>query len=64
MDYKGLSVEEAAQNIIFKQLKPFDAKGGIICLDPYGNVAMEFNTSAMFRAYGNSDGDHIVKIFK
>ncbi len=64
MDYQGMSVEEAAQDVIFRQLKPFDAKGGIICLDPMGNVAMEFNTSAMFRAYGNSDGDEIVKIFK
>lgn len=64
MDYKGMSVEEAAQHVIFNQLKPFDAKGGIICLDPRGNVAMEYNTSAMFRAYGNSDNDRIVKIFK
>ena len=64
MDYKGMSVEAAAQNVIFEQLLPFDAKGGIICLDLNGNVAMEFNTSAMFRAYGNSDGDRIVKIFK
>lgn len=63
MDYQGKSVEEAAKNVIFEQLKPFDAKGGMIVLDPKGNVAMEFNTSAMFRAYGNSAGDKIVAIF-
>jgi len=63
MEHKGLSVQEAAKDVMFKQLKPFDAKGGIICLDSNGNAAMEFNTSAMFRAYGNSDGDMLVKIF-
>lgn len=64
IDHKGLSVQQAAKEVIFEQLKPFDAKGGIICLDYNGNVAMEFNTSAMFRAYANSDGEHIVEIFK
>jgi len=63
MQYKGLTVEEAAKEVIFTQLKPYDAKGGIICLDKNGNVAMEFNTSAMFRAYGNSAGTHYVAIF-
>lgn len=63
MEYKNYTVEQAAKEVIFEQLKPFDAKGGIICLDSNGNVAMEFNTSAMFRAYGNSSGERIVKIF-
>ncbi len=63
MEYKGYTVEQAAKEIIFEQLKPYDAKGGIICLDRNGNVAMEFNTSAMFRAYANSAGETIIKIF-
>jgi beta-aspartyl-peptidase (threonine type) len=64
MEYQDYTVQEAAKEVIFEQLKPFDAKGGIICLDQNGHVAMEFNTSAMFRAYGNSDGERIIKIFK
>ena len=63
MEYKYYSVEQAAKEVIFEQLKPFDAKGGIICLDSKGHVAMEFNTSAMFRAYGNSAGEKVVAIF-
>jgi beta-aspartyl-peptidase (threonine type) len=63
MEYKDLSVEDAAKDVIFTQLKPYDAKGGIICLDQYGRVAMEFNTSAMFRAYANSAGEKMVRIF-
>ena len=63
MEYKQYTVDQAAKEVIFEQLKPFDAKGGIICLDAKGHVAMEFNTSAMFRAYGNSAGEKVVAIF-
>ncbi len=64
VEYKGMTVEEAARDIIFRQLKQFNALGGIICLDANGHYAMEYNTSAMFRAYGNSEGDAWVRIFK
>lgn len=63
MEYKGYSVEQAAREVVFEQIGGMGALGGIICLDNYGRVAMEFNTSAMFRAYGNADGDRLVKIF-
>jgi beta-aspartyl-peptidase (threonine type) len=63
MEYRDYTVQEAAREVVHEQLKPFDAKGGIICLDKNGTVAMEFNTSAMFRAYGNSAGEKLVKIF-
>ncbi len=63
MEYKGLTVEEAAREVIFDQINDMGARGGVICLDKNGRAAMEFNTSAMFRAYGNADGAHIVKIF-
>jgi beta-aspartyl-peptidase (threonine type) len=38
--------------------------GGVICLDKYGRPAMVTNTSGMFRAYGNSEGERMVAIFK
>lgn len=63
MEYKGYSVEEAAREVIHQQIKGMGALGGIIALDSYGRVSMEFNTSAMFRAYGNSDGAHQAEIF-
>lgn len=64
MEYKGMSITEAAKEVIFNKLEPVNGFGGVICLDKAGNYAMEFNTSGMFRAYGNSDGQRIVKIFK
>lgn len=63
MEYKRLTLEQAARDVIFDQIGGMGARGGIICLDKFGRVAMEFNTSAMYRAYGNSNGARIIKIF-
>jgi beta-aspartyl-peptidase (threonine type) len=63
MEYKKLSVKEAAIEVIHNKLEPANGFGGVICLDKMGNYAMEFNTKGMFRAFGNSDGERIVKIF-
>ncbi len=64
MEHKGLSVENAAVEVIQNQLKPAGGEGGVVCLDASGNYAMEYNTSGMFRAYGNSAGKRIVGIFR
>ncbi|WP_245986240.1 isoaspartyl peptidase/L-asparaginase family protein [Marinoscillum furvescens] len=63
MEYKGLSVEDAAQQVMDK-LSAMDAKGGLIALDRYGNVAMPFNTSGMYRGYLVEGRDPVVQIFK
>lgn len=55
MAYKGLSVSDAAQEVIDKQSE-FGGKGGLIALDSNGNVAMPFNTEGMYRGYITSDG--------
>jgi len=64
MEYKGLSVEDAAYEVIQNKLLPVLGSGGVICLDANGNYAMEFNTNGMFRGYGNSEGAREVKIFR
>jgi len=64
MEYKGMTVEEAAQEVIEKKLVEAGGDGGVICLDNKGRVAMVTNTSGMFRAYGNSAGNRVVAIFK
>lgn len=47
--YRGQSVEEAATAVIDGVLKPAGGTGGVIVLDPAGNIAMPFNTSGMYR---------------
>jgi beta-aspartyl-peptidase (threonine type) len=64
MEYRGMGVEEAAREVIGKKLAEAGGEGGVICLDRFGRAAMVTNTTGMFRAYGNSDGERIVAIFR
>lgn len=64
MEYKGYDVETAAKEVVEKTLVEVGGDGGVICLDRFGRAAMVTNTSGMFRAYGNSEGERIVAIFK
>jgi len=63
MEYKKLSVAEACQEEI-RKLTQLGGTGGVIGLDKMGNIAMEFNTSGMFRGFVKSNGDKKVAIFK
>lgn len=64
MLYLGKTLEEAANNIVLEKLKEQGANGGIIAVDYQGNIAMPFNTTAMFRAFVKSTGESEVKIFE
>ena len=61
--YQSKNVNEAAE-IVIENLKSIGADGGVIVLDAQGNAAMTFNTPAMARAYKNSKGEELVKIYK
>ncbi len=63
MEYKQMDVQKACQAEIEKLTK-LGGTGGVIGLDQSGNVAMEFNTSGMFRGFIKSTGEKYVAIFK
>ena len=63
MEYKGMDVKSAAEEVVLGKLVEAGGNGGVVCLDKYGIPAMVHNTKGMFRAYGNSDGDRQVAIF-
>jgi beta-aspartyl-peptidase (threonine type) len=63
MEYKGLSVQKAAAEVIVNRLKPAGGEGGIIAVDKDGNIAMVFNTPGMYRGCADSRGRHEVAIF-
>jgi beta-aspartyl-peptidase (threonine type) len=63
MEYKGLNVEEAAEEVINK-LTARGGSGGVIALDKNGNFAMPFNTEGMYRGYIREDGKPVVFIYK
>jgi len=64
MEYKGMSLQEAAAEVIQKKVPALGGDGGIVAIDKDGNVAMEFNTAGMYRATMNSKGELIIKIYK
>jgi len=63
MEYQNMSVEEACAEEI-RKLGELGGTGGVIGIDSEGNVAMEFNTSGMFRGYIKSSGDKEIAIFE
>lgn len=63
--YRGLSVAEAAEEVIHRKLtKVKGAEGGVIALDAKGNFAMPFNTEGMYRGWIGADGEAHVEIYK
>lgn len=65
VEYKGLSLEEAANEVIFNKISPMGGSGGgIIAVDKNGNISLVFNTSLMHRAWATSDGEQGVGVLK
>jgi len=54
IEYKGLSLQEAAYHFMHEKLKHVDGDMGIIGIDPQGNIAMEFNSERMHRGWRTS----------
>lgn len=56
MEYKGVSLQEAAREVIHDKVGGLGGDGGIVAIDKEGNVAMEFNTAGMYRAHMDRNG--------
>ena len=63
MEYKGISLKEAADAIIMTKLVKMGGAGGIVSLDKDGNIAMTFNTEGMYRGYIKGGGDPVTGIY-
>jgi len=63
MEYKNFSVSKASKTVIDK-IGSMGGDGGVIAIDSHGNVAMEMNTSGMYRAHVDSNGKIDIKIYK
>ncbi|WP_340066333.1 isoaspartyl peptidase/L-asparaginase [Ascidiimonas aurantiaca] len=64
MEYKGMSLQEAAREVIHNKVATLGGDGGIVAIDANGNIAMEFNTPGMYRAHMNRDGELYVGMYK
>jgi beta-aspartyl-peptidase (threonine type) len=64
VQYRGMTVEQAGNEVIHKKLDAVNGDGGAIILDRKGNFAMPFNTEGMYRGWIGSDGVAHVEIYK
>jgi L-asparaginase / beta-aspartyl-peptidase len=48
--FKGLTLQQAVDQVIHKELEALHGDGGVIALTPDGQLAWSFNTPGMFRA--------------
>ena len=48
--FKGISLQQAADQVIHKELEVLHGDGGVIALTPDGQLVWSFNTPGMFRA--------------
>ncbi len=48
--FKGMKLQDAADQVIHKELEALHGDGGVIAITPDGQLAWSFNTPGMFRA--------------
>jgi beta-aspartyl-peptidase (threonine type) len=62
--YRGMTVQQAGDEVIHKKLAPVKGEGGVIILDAKGNFATPFNSEGMYRGYVGNDVVPHVAIYK
>jgi L-asparaginase / beta-aspartyl-peptidase len=64
MEYKGLTLKQACDEVVMKKLVKLGGEGGLIALDKNGNIEMPFNSEGMYRASLSSNKDMFIGIYK
>ena len=61
--YQDVSLREAARKVVNEELVDFGGSGGVIALDPRGEITQPFNTPGMYRASIDTEGNLEVAIY-
>jgi beta-aspartyl-peptidase (threonine type) len=64
MEYKGLSLVEACNEVVHRKLVDIGGEGGLIAVDAFGNVSTPFNSEGMYRGMKREGEDFLVEIYK
>ena len=64
VEYKGMPLQAAADQVVQKDLVAIHGDGGVIALTPDGQLAWSFNTPGMFRARLSEGGTAQIGIFR
>jgi beta-aspartyl-peptidase (threonine type) len=62
MEYSGRDLDGAVGTVLANHLPP--GAGGIIAVDRNGAISLQFTTRGMYRAAANSDGLHLIDIWR
>jgi beta-aspartyl-peptidase (threonine type) len=61
--YRGLKVDQAADQVVNKTLKQAGGEGGLIVLDRAGNYSDAYNSDGLYRGYITKDGKKKVLLY-
>ena len=64
VEYRGLTLEEAAHEVIHKNIRALGGSGGVIAVDAAGTLVTEFSTEGMFRGTRDARGRREIAIFR
>ena len=64
VQYKGMTLQAAADDVVQRQLGEIHGDGGIIALTPDGQLVWSFNTPGMFRAKVKEGGAAQISIYR
>jgi beta-aspartyl-peptidase (threonine type) len=64
MKYKEISLRDAAEDVINRQLKEAGGEGGCVALDKDGRFATAFNSEGLYRACITKDGKVTVRLYE
>ncbi len=64
LEYKHISLQQAADEVIMEKLVKMKGSGGIIALSLDGKPIFSFNSAGMYRGYIDSEGNKNIAIFK
>jgi beta-aspartyl-peptidase (threonine type) len=63
MEYRGMSLKEAAQAALDRAAK-LGGTGGLIAIDRQGDIALPFDTAGMYRGYADPNGKFVIEIYR
>ncbi|MBA2501024.1 MAG: isoaspartyl peptidase/L-asparaginase [Chitinophagaceae bacterium] len=64
MEYKGMSLQQAMNEVVHVKLVKLQGEGGMIGVDSHGDTAMIFNSAGMYRASKSSDSKMEIAVYK
>ncbi len=64
MKYKKVSLKDAAEDVINRQLKDAGGEGGCVALDNKGRFATAFNSEGLYRACITKDGKIWIRLYE